>query len=98
MKKKKIIFMSIYTIAIYLIVALAGLSSCTENSRAKRFGGTAEIVLPKGKKLVTATWKKNSLWYLTKDMAENDIAETYEFHEESSLGIMEGTYKIIEVK
>lgn len=26
MKKKKIIFMSIYTIAIYLIVALAGLS------------------------------------------------------------------------
>ena len=29
MKKKKIIFMSIYTIAIYLIVALAGLSSCS---------------------------------------------------------------------
>ena len=83
---------------IILLLAIITITSCTENSRAKRFGGTAEIVLPKGKKLVTATWKKNSLWYLTKDMAENDIAETYEFHEESSLGIMEGTYKIIEVK
>ena len=29
MKKKKIIFMSIYTIAIYLIVALVSLSSCS---------------------------------------------------------------------
>lgn len=41
MKKKKIIFMSIYTIAIYLIVALAGLSSCSasiekESEREKK--------------------------------------------------------------
>ena len=83
---------------IILLLAIITITSCTENSRAKGWGGTAEIVLPKGKKLVTATWKKNSLCYLTKDMTENDIAETYEFHEESSLGVMEGTYKIIEVK
>ena len=98
MKKKKIIFMSIYTIAIYLIVGLISLASCTQNSRAKSWGGTAEVVLPKGKKLVTATWKESNLWYLTKDMTEDDIAETYEFKEESGYGVMEGTYRIVEVK
>ena len=41
MKKKKIIFMSIYTIAIYLIVALVSLSSCSasiekESEREKK--------------------------------------------------------------
>jgi hypothetical protein len=41
MKKKKIIFMSIYTIAIYLIVALASLTSCSasiekESEREKK--------------------------------------------------------------
>lgn len=41
MKKKKIIFMSIYTIAIYLIVTLIGLSSCSasiekESEREKK--------------------------------------------------------------
>lgn len=83
---------------IILLLAIITITSCTENSRAKGWGGTAEVILPKGKKLVTATWKENSLWYLTKDMTEDDVAETYEFHEESSLGVMEGTYRIIEVK
>ena len=83
---------------IILLLAIITITSCTENSRAKGWGGTAEVVLPKGKKLVTATWKETSLWYLTKDMTEDDVAETYEFHEESSLGVMEGTYRIIEVK
>jgi len=83
---------------IILLLAIITITSCTENSRAKGWGGTAEVVLPKGKKLVTATWKENSLWYLTRDMTKDDVAETYEFHEESSLGVMEGTYKIIEVK
>ena len=46
---------------IILLLAIITITSCTENSRAKGWGGTAEIVLPKGKKLVTATWKKNSL-------------------------------------
>tara|TARA_R110001592_G_scaffold67_9_gene464 strand:- start:402 stop:665 length:264 start_codon:yes stop_codon:yes gene_type:complete len=83
---------------IILLLAIITITSCTQNSRAKSFGGTAEVVLPKGKKLVTATWKDSNLWYLTKDMTEDDVAETYEFHEESSMGVMEGTYRIIEVK
>ena len=72
--------------------------SCTENKRAKSYGGEATITLEKGKKLVTATWKGSSLWYLTREMKPGESAETYKFHEESSFGIWEGTYIIIEVE
>jgi hypothetical protein len=73
-------------------------TSCTENERVKAWGGEGTINLPKGKKLVNVTWKETQVWYLTKDMDSNDVAETYEFHEESSYGVIEGTYKIIESK
>ena len=73
-------------------------TSCTENERVKAWGGEGTINLPKGKKLVNVTWKETQIWYLTRNMDSNDVAETYEFHEESSYGIIEGTYKIIETK
>jgi hypothetical protein len=31
-------------------------------------------------------------------MHSDDIAETYQFHEESSWGVIEGTYNIVETK
>jgi hypothetical protein len=82
------------------LVVLSGmlLTSCTENERVKSWGGEGTIKLPKGKKLVNVTWKETQIWYLTRDMDSNDVAETYEFHEESSYGVVEGTYKIIETK
>jgi hypothetical protein len=82
------------------LVVLSGmlLTSCTENERVKSWGGEGTIKLPKGKKLVNVTWKETQIWYLTRDMDSNDVAETYEFHEESSYGVIEGTYKIIETK
>ena len=39
-----------------------------------------------------------SLWYLTKPMTEDDVAETYKFQESSDLGIMEGTVTVVETK
>ena len=82
------------------LVVLSGmlLTSCTENERVKSWGGEGTIKLPKGKKLVNVTWKETQIWYLTRDMDSNDVAETYEFHEESSYGVVEGTYKINETK
>ena len=74
------------------------LSSCTENSRVKNWGGEGTINLPKGQKLVNVTWKESQIWYLTKPMDSSDVAETYSFHEESSYGVMEGTYTIVESK
>lgn len=73
-------------------------TSCTENSRVKNWGGEGTINLPKGRKLVTVTWKETQVWYLTRPMTSNDVAETYQFQEESSWGVMEGTYTIVETK
>jgi hypothetical protein len=72
--------------------------SCTENERVKSFGGKGTINLPKGRKLVTVTWKETQIWYLTRPMDSTDVAQTYQFQEESSWGMIEGTYNIIETK
>ena len=56
------------------------------------------INLPKGRKLVNVTWKETEIWYLTRPMDTSDVAETYQFHEESSWGMVEGTYNIVETK
>lgn len=80
------------------LIGLFGLASCTENDRVKNFGGEGTINLPQGRKLVTVTWKGNQIWYLTKSMKEGDVAETYQFQEESSWGVIEGTYNIVETK
>lgn len=80
------------------IILIALFSSCTENEKAKSYGGTAEVTLPAGEKLINATWKDNDLWYLTRPMLPGDSATTYTFKEESSYGVWEGTYIIHEVK
>ena len=72
--------------------------SCTENARVKQWGGEGTINLPQGRKLVNVTWKENQVWYLTRSMNSTDVAETYQFQEESSWGVMEGTYNIVETK
>lgn len=72
--------------------------SCTDNSRVKNWGGKATLQLPKGQKLVNVTWKESELWYLTKPMTASDSAEIYNFQEESSWGVVEGTYIIVESK
>jgi hypothetical protein len=72
--------------------------SCTQNERVKSWGGEGTINLPKGRKLVNATWKGDQIWYLTRPMNSKDVAETYQFQEESSWGVVEGSFNIIEEK
>ena len=83
-----------------LLVIMLGVmvTSCTENNRVKNWGGKGTINLPKGRKLVNVTWKETEVWYLTRPMNSTDVAETYQFHEESSWGMVEGTYNIVETK
>jgi len=80
------------------LILLVSLVSCTENARVKNWGGEGTINLPKGQKLVNVTWKESQIWYLTRPMDSTDVADTYSFHEESSFGVIEGTYNIIETK
>lgn len=79
--------------AFTLIIGTVGCQSV-----AKNFGGDHTLKLPKNEKLVMITWKNDSLWYLTKPMTEDDIAETYKFQESADLGIMEGTVTVVETK
>ena len=92
---KKLISLFVLLSSIFVIFIT---TSCTENSRAKNYGGTATIDLPKGQKLITVTWKENDLWYLTKPMSATDVPETYSFKQESDFGIISGTVIINESK
>jgi len=64
--------------------------SCTEQQRAKKYGGSATVELPAGKKLVNATWKMDNLWLLVEDREEGETPKEYVFKENSSYGVMEG--------
>lgn len=67
-------------------VAILTLSSCTDNQRARNFGGTETIDIPEGRILVNCTWKQDDLWILTKDTTTGKMY----FNEKSSWGVMEG--------
>jgi hypothetical protein len=69
-----------------LVVAVATLvSSCTDNVRARQFGGEETVQLEKDEMFINATWKENNLWLITKDSSG-----TYYVREKSSFGLMEG--------
>lgn len=81
-----------------LTVCLVSFTSCTENARARRFGGDMTIEVPKGNKVTNITFKDTDLWYSFKPMVEGDKAETTTFVEDSNFGIWEGTVTFIETK
>jgi hypothetical protein len=70
--------------------------SCTENSISRKLGGTMTVNLPKGEKLVMATWKETSLFYLTEPMDSNYVPKTKIFREDSSWGLVESKVLFIE--
>ena len=70
--------------------------SCTENKISRTFGGTMTVNLPKGQKLIMATWKKTSLFYLTEPMDSDYVPKTKVFQEDSSWGVIESKVLFIE--
>lgn len=87
----------LYIAALLAALLLLAAVGCTDNARARRFGGTAKVDLPANQKLITVAWKEASLWYLTRPMREGEVAETYTLKESSSYGLVEGTVKLHEV-
>ena len=75
------------------IIALAALlmitTSCTEQHVARRYGGKLKIELPKGEKLIMATWKESDLFYLTEPMDSGYVPKEKVFRESLSLGVFE---------
>lgn len=66
---------------------LLSITACTDNQRARTFGGTETVELPENRILLNATWKESNLWVLTKDTV---TGQTF-FNEKSSWGALEGT-------
>lgn len=89
MKKKLVAFL----IGVSMIAGLAGCQNA-----AKNWGGDITLNLEPNQKLEMITWKDDSLWYLTKPMTEDDIAETYLFQQSSEFGVFEGTVTVVESK
>lgn len=81
-----------YLLAIIAIVLSS--VSCTENNRARNYGGSETIELNVGDRLVEATWKESDLWYLVKK--DTTPPTTYRFIEKSSYGVWEGEIIFIE--
>ena len=69
-----------------LLVMCCFLSSCTENQRAKNFGGKEEIQLKPNEKLINITWKQSNMWVLTEDT----LTHIKYFRENSDWGVWEG--------
>jgi hypothetical protein len=85
-------------ILLFTIISFSFFTSCTKNQRAKKYGGTATIEVPCGMMVGNITWKGESLWYSYIPMPEGYEPVTHTFREESSLGVIEGTYKLVESK
>jgi hypothetical protein len=86
----------LFAIVMILAATFIVWSGCTDNSRARSFGGSMTEKLPPGEKLVNVTWKETDLWILTRPMQAGETPGTYTFKEKSTYGVMEGTITIVE--
>lgn len=77
---------------------LLGTASCTEQIVTRNLGGKMDVKLPKGEKLMMATWKNTSLFYLTEPMDSGYVPKKKKFCENSGYGVMETEITFIESK
>ena len=83
---------------ILVLLTIIVLASCTKNIRTRALGGTDNITLLKGEKLVNMTWKNTNLWILTTSMDSTDTPKAYVFKESSSFRVFQGRINIYEIK
>lgn len=73
-------------VLIFSVLAIK-LAACTDNQKARQWGGTEEVRLKPNEVLLGITWKGDEMWICTKDTT---TGISY-FREKSNWGIMEGT-------
>ncbi len=86
----------ILTIVIMVAMCLSLLVGC--QGATKSFGGSMTIELEPNTKLELITWKDDSLWYCTRPMRPDEVAETHTYQQSSEWGVFEGTVTIVETK
>lgn len=87
---KKVLFIVSIILAMFINV------SCTENYRAREFGGTVTIHVEKGKKVMMATWKGEDLFYMVEDMEDDYVPHNKKLIESSAYGIIESNVIFVE--
>lgn len=83
-------------VILFALVMCMSFNSCTNNTRARHWGGNMNVNLPQGQKLIMATWKDNNLWYLVEPAEEGYTPKVKVFKEDSRFGVAEGTITFIE--
>lgn len=78
------------------LIAMLAISSCTQNQRARNFGGTMEIKVKPGYKVTMATWKNDDLFYMMEKMDSSYIPTEKILVEDASFGVLETKVKFIE--
>ena len=76
------------TVIVSIVIVFSFLS-CTENQRARIFGGTAIVNVEPGKKVIMATWKNEDLFYMVEDMDSDYVPHEKTLIESSSFGVIE---------
>ena len=89
-------FKKAFMLVILICMLVITLTGCQH--AVKSLGGSMTIELPEDTKLEEITWKEDSLWYLTRPMREDDVAETHTFQQSSEFGVFEGTVTVVETK
>jgi len=69
-----------------ILVTILVMSSCTDNVRARHWGGTETLALNPNEVVLNVTWKDNDMWICTKDTTSGVVY----FREKSSWGMVEG--------
>lgn len=83
---------------IFVVCGISLMMGCSTYQNVT-YGRTATELLPAGQKLVTAAWKGQDLWILTRPLHEGEALETYQFRPLTSVeGSTEGKVILKEIR
>jgi hypothetical protein len=83
---------------LFIIATVALFSSCTEQERARMYGGNTTINVPAGYKVTSATWKENDIFYFIEPMEADYTPKEKVFVESSSWGVLESKVTFVETR
>lgn len=83
---------------LFVFITCMVLMSCSKQAITRRYGGNMTVNLKPGERLIEATWKENSVWYLVEPMDSDYKPKTKVFKENSALGIVEGSITFVETR
>lgn len=90
LNESRALFVVLLTLLAFTVTA------CTENQRAKTFGGEMTIQVPCDNVVFDVTWKGEDLWYATQPPRPDWRPERKTFIEASSFGVIEGKVTLVE--